>query len=265
MVTPRRQGNVDIDGLAVFYETEGDGETIVLLHGGLADNSTWAAQFSGLSPHRHVVAPERQAQGHTPDRPGPLTYRAMTDQTVSFLVALGLGPVDLLGWSDGGMVGTLIAAEHPELVRTLTVTGSGFSSAGYVPGSMEALVSLSSADEDMVMFAAMYAQASPDGPEHFPEVWEKMRTMWAEPFDWTAKVRQISAPTLVIVGDDDYVSVEHAQEFSRSVVNGQLAVVPGASHLVPMEKPDLFNQLVLEFTANPVPETMMPLRRQARA
>src|SRR5271156_6007688 len=181
MVAARASDTIDIDGLAVFYETEGDGEPIVLLHGGLADNSTWSAQFSGFSPHRHVVAPERQAHGHTPDRAGPLRYEAMADQTANFLVALGLGPVDLLGWSDGGMVGTLIAAEHPELVRTLTVTGSGFSSAGYLPGSMEALESLSPSDEDMVMFAAMYAQASPDGPEHFTEVWEKMRTMWAQP------------------------------------------------------------------------------------
>jgi pimeloyl-ACP methyl ester carboxylesterase len=263
MVTPRTEGTVDIDGLPVFYETEGDGETIVLLHGGLADNSTWAAQFSGLSPSRHVVAPERQAQGHTPDQPGPLTYEAMADQTINFLVALGLGPVHLLGWSDGGMVGTLIAAEHPELVSTLTVTGSGFSSAGYVPGAMEELVALTPQDDDMVMFAAMYAQASPDGPDHFPEVWQKVRAMWAQPFDWTAQVQRISAPTLVIVGDDDYITVQHAEEFSRTVGNGQLAVVPGASHLVPMEKPDLFNQLVLEFTANPVPETMMPLRRKA--
>jgi pimeloyl-ACP methyl ester carboxylesterase len=263
VATPHTHATIDIDGLAVFYETEGDGETIVLLHGGLADNSTWAAQFSGLSPHCRVVAPERQAQGHTPDRPGPLTYQAMADQTVTFLNALKLAPVDLLGWSDGGMVGTLIAAEHPELVRTLIVTGSGFSSAGYVTGAMEDLVSLAPDDEDMVMFAAMYAQASPDGPDHFPEVWEKMRTMWAEPFDWTARVQQIAAPTLVIVGDDDYVRVDHAQEFSCTVRNGQLAVVPGASHLVPMEKPDLFNQLVLEFMANPFPETMMPLRRKA--
>jgi pimeloyl-ACP methyl ester carboxylesterase len=263
MVRPRTHTTIDIDGLAVFYETEGDGDTIVLLHGGLADNSTWAAQFSGLSPFRHVVAPERQAHGHTPDRPGPLTYQAMADQTANFLVALGLGPVDLLGWSDGGMVGTLIAAEHPELVRTLSVTGSGYSSTGYVPGAMEALVGLLPGDEDMAMFAAMYAQASPDGPEHFPAVWEKVRAMWAEAFDWTPKMQQISAPTLVIVGDDDYVSVEHAQEFSRAVKNGQLAVVPGASHLVPMEKPGLFNQLVLDFTANPFPETMMPIRRKA--
>jgi pimeloyl-ACP methyl ester carboxylesterase len=263
MVTARAQANIDIDGLSVFYETQGDGEPVVLLHGGLADNSTWAAQFAGLSPHRRVVAPERQAQGHTPDRPGPLTYQAMADQTMSFLVALGLGSVDLVGWSDGGMVGLLLAAERPELVRTLAVTGSGFSSAGYVPGAMEALLALAPDDDDMVMFAAMYAQASPDGPNHFPEVWEKMRAMWAEPFDWTEKAQQISAPTLVIVGDDDYISVSHAEDFARIVEHGQLAVVPGASHLLPMEKPALFNQLVLDFTADPVPETMMPLWREA--
>ncbi len=263
MATSRTHGTIDLDGLPFFYETEGDGETIVLLHGGLADNSTWASQFSGLSPHRHVVAPERQAHGHTPDRPGPLTYQAMAHQTVSFLVAMDLGPVDLLGWSDGGMVGTLIAAERPELVRTLTVTGSGFSSDGYVPGAMEELVALAPGDEDMEMFAAMYAQASPDGPGHFPEVWEKIRTMWAEPFDWTARMQQIVAPTLVIVGDDDFIRVEHAEEFSHRVVNGQLAVVPCASHLLPMEKPDLFNQLVLDFTAEPCQETMMPIRRKA--
>ena len=263
MLTSRAHASIDIDGLSVYYETEGDGDPIVLLHGGLADNSTWAAQFAGLAAHRRVVAPERQAQGHTPDRPGPLTYRAMAEQTVGFLVALGLGPVDLVGWSDGGMVGTLVASEHPELVRTLSVTGSGFSSAGYVPGAMEALLSLAPGDDDMAMFAAMYAQASPDGPEHFPAVWQKMRAMWAEPFDWTDAVRRVSAPTLVIVGDDDYVSVGHAQEFALTVEHGQLAVVPGASHLVPMEKPDLFNRLVLDFTANPVPDEMMPLRRAA--
>jgi len=263
VVTSRSHGSIDIDGLAVFYETEGDGEPVVLLHGGLADNSTWAAQFSGFSPHRRVVAPERQAHGHTPDRPGPLTFRAMTDQTVKFLVAQRLGPVDLVGWSDGGMVGTLIAAGHPELVRTLTVTGSGFSSAGYVAGLVEDLVSLPSDDDELALFAALYAQASPDGPEHFPEVWDKVRTMWAEPFDWAEKVKGISAPTLVIVGDDDFISVEHAAEFSQLVENGQLAVLPGASHVLPMEKPDLFNQLVLDFTARPIPETLMPLRRRA--
>jgi pimeloyl-ACP methyl ester carboxylesterase len=127
---------------------------------------------------------------------------------------------------------------------------------------MESLVALTPDDEAMAMFVAMYTQASPDGAEHFPEVWQKMRAMWAEPFEWTAEVKRIVAPTLVIVGDDDYVTVAHAEKFSRTVKNGQLAVVPGASHILPMERPDLFNQLVLDFTADPVPETMMPIRRK---
>ncbi len=262
MATPRTHSTIAVGGQAVFYETEGDGDPLLLLHGGLADNSTWSAQFSGLSPHRRLVAPERQGQGHTPDRPGPITYEAMADQTAEIIVSLGLAPVDLLGWSDGGMVGFLLAADRPELVRTLTVTGSGFSSAGYVPGAMESLVALSPADEDMQMFAAMYEQASPDGAEHFPEVWEKIRAMWSEPFDWSDKLEQIDAPTLVIVGDDDYLQVGHAEEFARRVPHGQLAVVPGTSHLVPMEKPELFNDLVLQFIADPTVDTYMPIRRK---
>ncbi len=70
MVTPRTQATIDIDGLAVFYETEGDGDPIVLLHGGLADNSTWAAQFSGFSPHRRVVAPSARRRATRPTGPG---------------------------------------------------------------------------------------------------------------------------------------------------------------------------------------------------
>jgi pimeloyl-ACP methyl ester carboxylesterase len=75
-------------------------------------------------------------------------------------------------------------------------------------------------------------------------------------------VERIQAPTLVIVGDDDFIRVEHAVEFSKLVDHGQLAVVPGTSHALPMEKPDLFNQLVLDFITNPFAETLIPLRRR---
>jgi pimeloyl-ACP methyl ester carboxylesterase len=109
----------------------------------------------------------------------------------------------------------------------------------------------------------MYAAASPDGPAHFPEVWDKIRTMWSEKFDWWGDVATVSAPALVMVGDDDLITVSSADQLARRLPAGQLAVIPGASHVAPMEKPDLFNQLVLDFTAHPVVETMMPVRRQA--
>ena len=258
----RRSAVVTVDGLAIFHEFAGTGDPLVLLHGGMATNATWAAQLDGLASEFSVFAPERPGHGHTPDRPGPFSYESMAREMARYLETLGRGPVHLLGWSDGGMIGLLLAAERPELVRTLSMTGAGFSSAGYVPGALEALVALEADDPDMAMFAALYEEASPDGPEHFPVVWAKVRAMWAEPFDWSEKLRTIRAPTLVIVGDDDYVTVKHAEATAAGVAEGQLAVVPGASHLVPMEKPALFNQLVRDFIRSPRPETMMPLRRR---
>ena len=258
----RDSGIVDIDGLPVFYETEGSGDPLVLLHGGMADNSTWAAQFAGLSPHRRVIAPERRAHGHTPDPGGPITYQAMAEETVKFLRFMDLGPADLVGWSDGGMVAFLVAVSDPDLVKTITMVGASVSSDGYVPGTMEDMTGLPADDDEMAMFEAMYAAASPDGPAHFPDVWDKVRTMWSEEYDWWDDVAKVSAPTLVMVGDDDLITVSSADELARRLPSGQLAVIPGASHVAPMEKPDLFNQLVLDFTANPVVETMMPVRRQ---
>src|ERR1035437_4760977 len=125
-------GTVDVNGLPLFYETEGTG--------------------------------------------GPITYQAMAEETVELLRTVALGPSDLVGWSDGGMVAFLVATSHPDLVHTLTLVGSPFSSNGYVPESMEELTSLPADDDELAMFAAMYAEVSPDGPGRFATVWEKVRT-----------------------------------------------------------------------------------------
>jgi pimeloyl-ACP methyl ester carboxylesterase len=88
--------------------------------------------------------------------------------------------------------------------------------------------------------------------------------MWAERFDWSGDIEKVQAPTLVIVGDDDFISVSHADDFAQALAHGQLAVIPGTSHASPIEKSDLFNRLVLDFTDQPlVTETLMPVRRRA--
>ena len=252
---------VDIDGLPVWYETAGAGDPLVLLHGGLSSNASWAPQFEGLAPHRQVIAPERRAHGHTPDVEGPLTYEDMAAETAAVLSRLDVGPAHLVGWSDGGMVGLLLAMDRPELVHTLTVTGTGFSLAGYIPGPIDDLLLLPADDEEMAVFSDPYGAESPDGPDHFPIVWEKIRQLWRAPFDWSDRLDRIVAPTLVIVGDDDVISVPHAEQLARGVAHGQLAVIPGASHAAPLEKPALFNQLVLDFTAHPTVATLLPVWR----
>jgi pimeloyl-ACP methyl ester carboxylesterase len=107
----------------------------------------------------------------------------------------------------------------------------------------------------------MWKEAAVD-PERFDVVFEKMQRCW---FDYAippADLARIAAPTLVMAGDDDIARFEHTIELYETIPDAQLAVIPGASHVAPIEKPDLVNQLVLDFlAADGPPTTMMPLRR----
>jgi pimeloyl-ACP methyl ester carboxylesterase len=255
---------VDIGGVNTWYDEEGSGEPLVLLHGGLCTNETWAAQTPVFAERFRVVAPERRGHGHTADAPGPLTYAAMATDTVGFLERVIGGPAHLVGWSDGGIVGLMVAIARPDLVRKLVVIGSNYDTTGVVPGVEDMFASMAPDGEDMAMFRGLYEMHSPDGPEHWPVVFAKfVEMMQREPNIPVGELARISAPTLVVVGDDDMVSMEHTVALFRAIPNSELAVVPGASHGVPMEKSELLNRIVLDFLENEPVATMMPIRRAA--
>ena len=108
-----------------------------------------------------------------------------------------------------------------------------------------------------------FEKVSPDGPGQFKVVWDKVRAMWSAPFDWSDDLLNLSVPLLVVIGDDDLITVPHAHALARRVPDGRLAVIPGASHMVPLEHAGLFNRLVLDFTADPRVDTQMPVWRHA--
>jgi pimeloyl-ACP methyl ester carboxylesterase len=185
----------------------------------------------------------------------------MATDTIDFLTTVVEGPAHLVGWSDGGIVALLVAIARPELVRKIAVTGANFKPPPEI-GPAEGLDELTADAPEMAMFRAMYEAASPDGPEHWPIVVGKMVEMIrAEPDIPMEDLGRIGAPTLVLVGDDDFISLEHTVELYRAIPNSELAVVPGTSHAHFMEKPSLVDRIVLDFLDNdPVP-TMMPVRR----
>jgi pimeloyl-ACP methyl ester carboxylesterase len=254
-------GYVEANGVHTYYEVDGAGDPLLLLHGGLASNAAWGSQVPAFAQHYRVVAPERRAHGHTPDVEGPITYEDMTTDTVSFIETMGLGPVHILGWSDGGMIGTLLAARRPDLVRKLIVYGAGYSSEGYPPNAIESMVERPADDPEMAMYRLLYDAATPDGADHFPVVLDKIRRLWLEDFDYGAEVARITAPTLVLVADDDLITLDHAVRFYLQLASGQLAVLPGASHAVCLEKPGLFNEVVLGFLSPDQPAPLIPYRR----
>jgi pimeloyl-ACP methyl ester carboxylesterase len=102
------------------------------------------------------------------------------------------------------------------------------------------------------MLAQMYAAISPDGPEHFKVVFDRLRLSWTSDLVLSMdQLGEVWTPTLVMMGDDDIPSIEHANDIHKRLADSQLAIVPGTSHALPMEKPDLVNRLILEFLTDP--------------
>jgi pimeloyl-ACP methyl ester carboxylesterase len=233
-----------------------------MLHGGLCTNETWGAQRADLAARYRVFLPERRGHGHTSDVEGPLSYQDMADDTIAFIESVVDGPAHLVGWSDGGIVALLVAIARPDLVRKVVAMGANF-----LPGpessAAPALLDHMAADApEMAAFRGMYEAVSPDGAEHWPVVVNKIADMIrTQPAISTGDLAGISAPTLVLVGDDDLLTLEHTIALYRAIPHSELAVVPGTSHAVPMEKPEQVNRLILDFLTNdPVP-TMFPIRR----
>ena len=245
-----------------WYEEVGEGEPLVLLHGGIVTNETWGPQLAELPARFHVYAPERRGHGHTPDVDGPLHYATMAEDTIAFLEQVVKEPAHLVGWSDGGIIGLLVAIERPDLVRKLVAISANYNLDAMPDEMKDGLLSTPADSDDMAMMRQLYEAVSPDGPEHWPVVYGKFIEMARrEPDIPPADLARIEAPTLVMAGDDDVVLLEHTLSLYRAIPGSELAVVPGTSHVLVLEKPQLVNKLITDFIENePVPQ-LMPITR----
>jgi pimeloyl-ACP methyl ester carboxylesterase len=235
------------------YVVDGAGPALVLLHGGFSNRDDFGAQLAELTARYRVWRPDRRGHGATPDAPGPITYDNMANDTIEFLEQVVGEPAHLIGYSDGAMVGLLAALRRPELVRKLVLMGLYVNRDGEADwfGRWTRATTPETVPEYM---RTSYGERSPDGPEHFDEVAEKILHLWrTEPTLPLDALRRLSVATLVLSGDDDVVTLEHAVAMARAIPDAQLAVVPGASHAVPYERPALVAQLFVDFLADEQP------------
>lgn len=240
---------VDAGGVRTYYEVAGTGEPLVLLHGGFCTVETFGAQTPALAGQYQVYVPERRGHGRTPDVEGPITYENMVQDTIAFMEALGISSAHLTGWSDGAIVGLLVALRRPDLVRKLVLIGQAINHEGVSPEAKRLMANFTQQDLPP-MLHELYASVSPDGPDHFEVVFDKMhQLLTTEPTIELAELEGVAAPTLVLIADDDMVTIEHAAAMQRALPDAQLAVVPGTSHALPMEKPEIVNRLILDFLA----------------
>jgi pimeloyl-ACP methyl ester carboxylesterase len=247
----------------LYHEAHGDGEPLLLVHGALGGAHSWPAQLPALAEKYRVHVVEERGRGHTPDVPGPFHYDDMATDTVAFIERVVGVPVHLVGASDGGIISLLIGMRRPELVRRMVVIGANFHHSAILKES--GWTDLDPNAPELDGPRSRYAAVSPDGAEHWSEIVRKVTEMGnTEPTLTTDDLAHIGVPVLVIVGDDDGMSLGHAVELYEALPHGQLAIVPGASHACFMEKPVLVNRMILDFLAEELPpRTMLPVRRRS--
>jgi len=227
----------------MWYDEHGRGEPLVMLHPGGVGSHVFEPNVKALSRKFHVFLPERRGHGHTPDAPGPYSYELMVDDMIEFIEqVVKKTPVRLMGMSDGAVVALLVAKKRSDLVERLICAAGVFNNSGWHEGVID-------------------RNAQPDGKT----VEQKLDKMHADGPKLTPRdLQEVQCRTLVMVGDDDEVKFEHVTSFYTSLPNGELAIIPGTSHGLLVEKPDLCNKIMVDFlTLDPV-HTFAPIRRQSK-
>jgi pimeloyl-ACP methyl ester carboxylesterase len=237
-------GYAQIDDLRMYYEIHGDGPPLILLHGAYMTVDMMGPLISGLARHRRVIAPEAQGHGRTADADRPLTYEQMADDVAALARQLGVEQADVAGYSMGGAAALQIAIRHPGLVRRLVVMSASFRYDGMPEAARAMFPQITPELFKGSPMEQAYLELAPN-PGDFPKLVEKLTALDSTDFAWPEEqIRAIPAPTLVVLGDSDGITLEHAVamfELRGGGVMGdlegmpesQLAVLPGTSHFVP--------------------------------
>jgi pimeloyl-ACP methyl ester carboxylesterase len=175
----------------------------------------------------------------------------MAEETAAYLETVVGERAHLIGWSDGAVVALLVAQYRPELVERIVLIGKYYNSSGRVSGTD--LERFLRTDEGRDYLRRGYETVSPDGPEHFPVIYDKtMKMIDSEPELDLSTFASVTAPTLVLQADRDVVTLEHGAAVATALGNGRLAVLPG-THSLPVELPDVVNPLLVSFLQQSTP------------
>jgi len=240
------------------YEWASSGEPVLLLHGGLSDTDSYAeVMVSPLQNAFHLFAYDRAGHGRSADQPGSFYFDFQRDEAIAFINTVIKKPVHLVGYSDGANIALMVAIARPDLVKSVVSIAANFNPAGLVELPVFDPANISAEDR------AEYAEMSPDAPETLDFKIAKMHEIWkVEPNIEISEIAKINCPVLVMAGDDDVVKPSHSVELYEALPLGQLSIVPGTSHGLVKEKPEVVTEIIRSFlTDQSYPITRQPIRR----
>lgn len=239
-----RQGEAPVDGVKIHYAIYGQGSPVVFLHGGLANTSYWGNQVPAVAAHHTVILVDSRGHGRSTRDARPYGYDLMADDVVALLDHLGIPKADVVGWSDGAILGLDLALRHKDHVGKVFAFAANTLPSGVKDGV-----------EKNPTFAAYieragheYAELSAT-PKEYDAFVEQIGKMWAEQPNWTgAQLEMIDTPVLVVDGDhDEAIKREHTEYIAATVPHAGLLILPNVSHFAFLQDPKLFNYAILHF------------------
>ena len=243
---PARNGYVRTNGVSYYYEIHGTGEPLLLLHGGLGNIALFAPSVPEFAKTRTVIAVDLYGHGRTALTDRPMNYVDVGNDLAVLIRELGFRQVDVVGYSMGGGIGFRLAAQHPELVRRLVLVSAGFAQNGFYPDMLPQQAAVSGRIADQFKGTPIHDSYMAVAPrkEDFPKLLDRMGEWMRTPYDWSADVKKLTMPTLLVFGDSDMYRLEHVMEFYKLLGGGQkdagwmrqdmarnrLAIVPNVTH-----------------------------------
>ncbi|MCI1188247.1 alpha/beta hydrolase [Hymenobacter sp. DH14] len=229
---------VALNGIKLYYETYGQGEPLLLLHGNGQSINAFSAQIPELAKHYQVIAVDTRAQGKSTNGKQTLTYDLFADDMSALLKALNIPAAHVVGWSDGGNTGLSLALRHPQQVKKLVTMGANL----WFDTLAVTAATLKEVNKDIRMATLL-------GPvnKHVRQMRPLLVLLRDYPRMKAPDLASIAAPTLVLAGEHDLIQDAHTRLIASSLPHSQLRIFPGLTHYVPREDPAAFNAAVLGF------------------
>ncbi len=239
-------GRVNANGIDYYYEIHGEGEPLLVLHGGLGSIDLFGPSPALFNAGRQVIAVDLHGHGRTPLGDRPISLIDMGDDMAMILEQLGYRQVDVLGYSLGGGVAFRLAVQHPAMVCRLVLVSTGFSQDAFFPEMLAQQAQVSGAMADKMKDTPLYQSYSAIAPhpEDFPRLLDRMGEAMRQPYDFSEDVKGLRMPVMLVYGDSDMFRPEHIVEFYHLLGGGlrdagwmrenmsqnRLAIIPGQTH-----------------------------------
>jgi pimeloyl-ACP methyl ester carboxylesterase len=242
---PEAGSYIDINGTNLYYETYGEGDPLLLIHGNGGTIKNMGYQIKYFSDQYNVIVPDCRGRGKSGLNTDSLTYELITQDLILLLDELEIDSCDIIGWSDGGIIGLIMGMNYPDRTKKIIAMGANIwpDSTALYPWAVKEIQETRQKAAEMISVH--------DTSDNWQVIYQRMAMMDDQPNYSLEDLQKIKSPVLVVAGDKDIIREEHSLLIYQNIPKSHLWFIPGGTHSAPAKQSTLFNETVNRFLKEP--------------